>query len=95
MTCESWLLSPVLKDLLPPDSRILRFQRAFDLTPGSGDEREAVLQWVFRLTALQQETVSLDTLPESTSLQKSLKRFLLSGGVVTCAGGPLARPFAG
>jgi hypothetical protein len=95
MTCESWLLSPVLKDLLPPDSRILRFQRAFDLTPGSGDEREAVLQWVFRLTPAQQENVSLDALPEDTSLQKSMKRFLLSGGVFTAAGGPLVRRFAG
>ena len=95
MTCESWLLSPVLKDLLPPDSRILRFQRVFDLTPGSGDEREAVLQWVFRLTPSQQQGVSLDALPENTSLQKNLKRFLLSGGVFTAAGGPLVRPFAG
>ncbi len=68
---------------------------AFDLTPGSGDEREAVLQWVFRLTPSQQQGVSLDALPENTFLQKSLKRFLLSGSVVTCAGGPLARPFAG
>ena len=95
MTCESWLLSPVLKDLLPPASRILRFQRAFDLTPGTEDEREAVLQWVFRLTAPQQKNVSLDALPENTSLQKSMKRFLLSGGVFTAASGPLVRPFAG
>ena len=95
MTCESWLLSPVLKELLPPASRILRFQRAFDLTPGTDDEREAVLQWVFRLTAPQQKNVSLDALPENTSLQKSMKRFLLSGGVFTAASGPLVRPFAG
>lgn len=95
MTCESWLLSPALKDLLPPDSRILRFQRAFDLTPRTDDEREAVLQWVFRLTAPQQKNAALDALPENTSLQKSLKRFLLSGGVFTAAGGPLVRPFAG
>ena len=94
MTCESWLLSPALKDLLPPDSRILRFQRAFDLTPCADDEREAVLQWVYRLTPPQQENVDLHALPEGTALQKSMKRFLLSGGVFTAASGPLARPFA-
>lgn len=93
MTCESWLLSPALKGLLPPDSRILRFQRAFDLTPCPDDEREAVLQWVYRLTPPQQKNVSLDALPENSTLQKSMKRFLLSGGVVPGAEGPLARRF--
>ncbi len=93
MTCESWLLSPALKELLPPNSRILRFQRAFDLTPCADDAREDVLQWVYRLTPPQQKNVSLDALPEGTALQKSMKRFLLSGGVVTAAEGPLARDF--
>jgi hypothetical protein len=92
--CESWLLSPALAGLLPPDSRILRFQRAFDLTPGSGDEREAVLQWVFRLTPSQQQGVSLDALPEDTALRRSMKRYLLSGGGVTAASGPLVRDFS-
>ncbi len=93
VTCESWLLSPALKQLLPPDSRILRFQRAFDLTPGTEDEREAVLQWVYHLAPPQQRTVSLNTLPEDTSLRRSMKRYLLSGGAVASAGGPLVRRF--
>lgn len=32
-TCESWLLSPVLEQLLPADSRILSFQKLFCLSP--------------------------------------------------------------
>ncbi len=67
---------------------------AFDLTPGSGDEREAVLQWVFRLTPSQQQGVSLDALPEDTALRRSMKRYLLSGGGVTAASGPLVRDFS-
>lgn len=94
MVCESWLLSPALKELLPPDSRILRFQRAFDLTPCKDDEREAVLQWVFHLAPPQQEGVSLSALPEDTGLQRGMKRFLLSGGVIHAARGPLVRRFA-
>ncbi len=94
ITCESWLLSPALAGLLPPESRILRFQRAFDLTPGADDEREAVLQWVYHLAPPQQQGISLDALPEDTILQRNMKRFLLSGGVVTSASGPLARQFA-
>ena len=93
MTCESWLLSPALKELLPPDSRILRFQRAFDLIPGADDEREAVLQWVYHLAPPQQRGISLNDLPEDTSLQRNMKRFLLCGGIVTAASGPMARRF--
>ena len=93
ITCESWLLSPALKELLHPDSHILHFQRAFDLTPGTADEREAVLQWVFHVAPSQQQNVSLDALPEDTSLQRNMKRYLLSGGKVPAASGPLARRF--
>ncbi len=93
VTCESWLLSPALAGLLPPDSRILRFQRAFDLTPGTDDEREAVLQWVYRLAPPQQKHVSVSDLPEDTALRRNMKRFLLSGGMINAAGGPLARRF--
>ena len=94
VTCESWLLSPALKELLPPDSRILRFQQAFDLTPGTEDEREAVLQWIYHLAPPQQQNVSLSTLPEDTALQKSMKRYLLSGKTFTAASGSLSRRFA-
>ena len=86
--------SDALKELLPPDSRILRFQQAFDLTPGTEDEREAVLQWIYHLAPPQQQNVSLSTLPEDTALQKSMKRYLLSGKTFTAASGPLARRFA-
>lgn len=71
--CESWLLSPALKEILPPSSNVLRFQDFFEII-GVDD------------TNLQAETrifgsflQSKERYPENTSLQKCAKRFLLSG----------------
>ena len=72
--CRSWLLSPVLKDLLPETSRILAFQEFFDIAPVEVECR-GILVWVFRNPRLP-----YDQLPEETSLQRKLKAFLLSGG---------------
>lgn len=94
MACESWLLSKQLKDLLPSSSRILAFQRAFDLTFEEENSLDAVLEWVYKLTPDQQKNIRLDALPEHTSLQRRMKEYLLSGGIVRAAGGTLARPFA-
>lgn len=85
--CCSWLLSPTLKTLLPPASNILRFQRSFTITPvksGGG-----YLQWVYK-----NPNLSLEDLPEDTSLQRKLKAYLLSGGTFADGKGMLIRePF--
>ena len=75
-TCESWLLSPALKDLLPPNSRILNFQALFEVDKVHW-ESDAVLEWVF-----QKRGNSLEELPEDTSLQRKMKAYLLDGGKV-------------
>lgn len=93
--CESWLLSPELKRLLHENSRILRFQQGFDISEASDDALEAVLQWVFRLTPSMQKNAALKALPESTSLQRAMKAYLLSGGTIHSGFGPLVRPFPG
>lgn len=87
ISCGSWLLSPTLEKLLPPDSNILRFQRSFRLVPqGTGD---SYLLWVFRRMDLPTEQ-----LPEDTSLQRALKAYLLSGGIWEEARGTLSQdPF--
>lgn len=72
--CHSWLLSPLLKDFLPENANILRFQDMFDMEP-EGIPGNGVLLWVFKNPKLP-----LEELPENTSLQKKLKRFLLDGG---------------
>lgn len=74
--CESWLLSPALPDLLPPESNIIRFQNMFDLAfarPEAEDWRE----WVF-----QRNPAPIPDLPETTSLQRAIKAHLLAGGTI-------------
>lgn len=74
-TCHSWLLAPALKRLLREDSRILAFQRRFDI--GEVDEGScSYLQWIFQAS----EDVPLIDLPEQTSLQRTAKNYLLAGG---------------
>lgn len=72
--CHSWLLSPMLKELLPEGSNILRFQELFDIVPDEAPGNN-VLLWVFKNPRLPKEDY-----PENTSLQRKLKRFFLNGG---------------
>ena len=92
MTCDSWLLSPALKSMLPPTSRILRFQTAFDLME-TYDEADDALQWVFGLGESQKSSVDLAALPEDTTLRRGMKAFLRAGGKVGSAKGELKRHF--
>jgi hypothetical protein len=71
--CESWLLSPLLNELLEANSNILYFKQLFELQ-SADTESMAILDWVF-----PGETVTLQDLPETTSLQKKMKLFLLNG----------------
>lgn len=71
--CDSWMLSPSLPKLLNSDSNILNFQRRFEVENTNWDSL-AVLDWVFP----GYREVSAE-LPEKTSLQRSMKAYLLSG----------------
>jgi hypothetical protein len=84
-TCHSWLLSPTMDELLPPDSRILQFARRFAVTP-TGDANDDYLQWCYKRKDLPTED-----LPEETSLQRKLKAKLLQGEPFLDARGVLIR----
>lgn len=86
MKCESWLLAPALQKLLPEDSNILEFQRAFELEEVVED-RNDVMEWVFKNPHL-----SLEEAPEDTFLQRKMKQYLLQGGKVGIAFGKLKEP---
>ena len=74
--CSSWLLSPALKKLLPENSKIIGFQNRFRIV--SVDETpESYKQWVFK-----NKNLAAEDFPEDTSLQRAMKRFVLSGGKV-------------
>ncbi|WP_051201123.1 acyltransferase domain-containing protein [Butyrivibrio sp. XPD2002] len=90
--CESWLLAPKLKTLLKEDSNIIRFQNAFDIEEEFPDAMD-FLEWVFHIAGGQRNTVVFADLPEDTSLQRGIKKLLLSSGCVGSAEGVLVRRF--
>lgn len=88
LICNSWLLSPFLKGVLPAGSNILEFQKSFTIGDVEPDSMEFV-QWVFKNPKL-----ALEDFPEDTSLQRSLKAYLKEGGKVGEAKGILVKePF--
>ena len=92
VTCESWLLSPALKELLPEGSRILKFQASFELLE-TYPEDDTALEWVFYVAEGQREGLDLSGLPEDTSLQRKMKAMLLEGRKPGAALGVLKRQF--
>lgn len=81
--CDSWLLSPNLKQVLDENSNILKFQSAFQVTKFNPDDTE-FMEWVFKDPA-----IPVEELPEETSLQRNLKAYLKNGGKIGCAYGIL------
>lgn len=75
-TCFSWLLAPALKQVLPPQSRILYFQSLFDVKTVQEDN-DGYKLWVYKNSALKPEEF-----PENTTLQRNLKKYVLAGGKV-------------
>lgn len=74
--CRSWLLSPGLKQILPKESNILRFQEQFQVY----DEDFSFRQAEERVFGAILEDRS--QYPEMTSLQQALKKLLLAGGEI-------------
>lgn len=74
--CTSWLLEPRLRDMLGEGSNILSFQNRFQILK-EGEPGTSFLKWVFKTG-----TNDYTTLPEETSLQRKMKEYILSGGVI-------------
>lgn len=88
MVCSSWLLAPSLKNVLPESSRILQFQKSFDIIDMEADSL-AFMDWVYG-----SRDIPIEELPENTSLQRKLKPYLRNNGKIECASGKLiANPF--
>ena len=73
--CESWLLYDGLDAVLNEDSKILAFKRRFDMQY-QNPPSDSNLVWIFR----RADCSDYANLPESTSLQRNVKRLLLNGG---------------
>ena len=90
--CESWLLSPRLREWLPATSHIIRFQNAFDIEETDLTD-EFALEWVFHIAEGQRAGMDPAALPETTSLQRRMKAALLAGEKPGSARGRLVRVF--
>ena len=73
--CHSWLLSPVLRELLPAGSNILTFAGAYGLAAA---EPQPGNPWTVFLFGHADPSRPED-FPEDSSLQRSVKRLLLEG----------------
>lgn len=81
--CESWLLDPALDELLPAHSHLREFRSLFSLT--GSEVSQDYQKWIAGC-----EGLSADELPEVTSLQRTIKQYVRSGGVMSCGIGQLS-----
>ena len=83
LVCDSWLLDPHLKHILPETSKIISFMKRFHKMPvltGQPQILERVMGFDFTMEALEHFSCT-------TSLQASLKKYLLEGNeMFTTAG---------
>ena len=82
--CVSWLLSPELHTLVKKNSNIYMFYDLFEIIP-SVNALADLLEFVFKLPKINNYT----SLPESTSLQKEIKKMLLSNKCIHVGSGKL------
>ena len=73
-TCHSWMLDPVLNDILPPDSNIIAFQRRFQCV--AQNQSDAIFRYVFKWDTTPQ---NLDATHARSSFGKSIKEKYLQG----------------
>ena len=73
LTCCSWMMAPALQLLLGENSNIVAFQRLFEIDSVDLDATWFI-KWIYPGYLLADET-----LPEKTTLQRELKKYLLAG----------------
>ena len=76
--CHSWLLDSHLKTMLKEKSNIIEFQKRFEIFD-VGEIDTEFIQWVFNKNSTDTDYTDF---PEHTSLQRNIKKHLLSGGVI-------------
>lgn len=81
--CISWLMSPALDFVLNKPSNILNFKSKFKIVERFPDD-ESYKWFVFKNSGIAPESF-----PENTTLQRNIKRYVLSGGKIGAARGLL------
>ncbi|WP_290154465.1 acyltransferase domain-containing protein [uncultured Dubosiella sp.] len=83
-TCDSWLLSPALRPLLPKDSNIRAFQDRFAILATDKTDDEFI-EWLYQMPV----DTPIHSLPGQTTLQRAVQCFLIQGGKIGSALGVL------
>lgn len=73
LTCDTWMLMPELKEMLGKDSNIIAFQNLFEIDTVDYDAAW-YMKWIFPGA----ENID-ELLPEGTTLQREMKKYLLDG----------------
>ena len=81
--CHSWLLDKQLRKMLKNGSNILSFQNRFEIF-NEGEIGTDFIEWLYNT-----KSTDYAILPENTSLQRNMKKYILSGGVIRNAYGRL------
>lgn len=82
--CNSWILSKQIKSMLKDNSNIVKFQSLFDIEEGESCLKD-ILNFVYKIN----EGIDYNLLPENSSLQKSIKEYLLHGNEIRLGKGRL------
>lgn len=83
MTCDTWMLMPELKEMLDKGSNIIAFQNMFEIE-AVDHEATWYMGWIYPGV----ESID-DNLPEKTTLQRNIKKYLLAGNKFGVAKGHL------
>lgn len=79
--CQSWIISPNLKEVLSENSNIVKFLELFEIY-AVFPESQSYKAWVFG-----DEKLSIDEFPQETSLQRNIVKHLKQGGKIGEAAG--------
>ena len=71
--CFSWLMSTRLREVLDPNSNILKFQKSYHICSINEEDRQAEERIFIQVQD------NPDNYPENTRLQKSVKKYLQAG----------------
>ena len=84
--CDSWLLSKQIKGMLNQNSNILKFQSIFEIEEGQSCIKD-ILNFVYKIDNCDDYKM----LPETSSLQKNIKQYLIKGKDIKLGKGKLIK----
>lgn len=87
--CNSWLLSPNNRKILPETSNILKFMDDYEILEPAKDEKNSNL---WRIFSVEELPANLDDLPQNTSVQRAFAKWLKEGNTIDRAFGAFIYP---